>query len=315
MINKRIKNVTDEIIYVCGTGILPGQYFTIPINEYLNYLSDEELLKNIVLKRIVVNDGEKDITDINEAWNFLLCRNDSPRTPEGYTITLQKKEFELNNSQIFNLFLKKNLEEDFDLEGNFKAHIFIPKNKIFKLTGFSVINLYSSARINFEYYVKINNEFLLFNPFFDSDFFYNFKSSRDHMLRSNVLDIETDEFCEKSRKEEYMNAIFVTKDEELNKKIFIVNNFNDKDMKLITNELDFVIKKDQKLARANRSIYSFMINYNSFSSSNNIPLKFSWSDDSYIRINVKILEKRYPDIIHQEDKNIEINVEGYINDV
>lgn len=315
MINKRIKNVTDEIIYICGTGILPGQYFTIPVHEYLDYLSDEELLKNIVLKRIIVNDGEKDITDINEAWNYLLCRSDSPKTPEGYTITLQKREFELINSQIFNLFLKKNLEEDFDSKGNFDVHIFIPKNKIFKLTGFSVLNSYSSARINFEYYVKINDKFLLFNPFFDSDFFYNFKSLRDHMLRSNALDVFVDEFCEKSKKEEYTNAIFVTNDGESNKKIFIVNNFNDEDMKLNTNELDFIIKKDQKLARANRPIYSFIVNCNSFSLNNNIPLKFSWSDDSYIKINVKILEKIYPVNIFQEDKNIEINVEGYVNGV
>lgn len=311
MFNKRLKNVTDEIIYICGTGIMPGDYYTIPINEYLDYLSDEELLKNIVLKKIVVNDGVKDLTNVNEAWNYLLCKTDSPKTSEGYTITFQKEEFELKNSQIFNLFLRKNLEEDFGSEGILNTYIFVPKNKIFKLTGLSVINLYSSMKINFEYHVKIHNDFYLFNPFLDSDLFYNFRSLKDHEMGGKEIDIKIDEFCEKSKVEEYINAVFVTNDERSNKRFFVVNNFNGEDMKLITTELNFVIKKDQKLTRVNRPVLSFMVNYDSFLINNNIPLKFFWEDDSYIKLEMKILEKNYPENVSHDIKNIELNIEGY----
>lgn len=68
---KRIKNNdTVEHTWV-GQTIEPGEYFTIESSQETSWANDSTLLTAIATSLAVVNNGTKDLTDVNEAINFL----------------------------------------------------------------------------------------------------------------------------------------------------------------------------------------------------------------------------------------------------
>lgn len=66
-----IKNNTGETKTYEGQEILPGAYYIIEAMEELGWKNNSDLLKDIALGKAIVSDGQRDITDINEAINFL----------------------------------------------------------------------------------------------------------------------------------------------------------------------------------------------------------------------------------------------------
>lgn len=68
---KRIKNTTNADKLWLGQVVESGQYFTIESQEEIKWANDSILLADIGNGSAVVNNGTSDITDINNAINFL----------------------------------------------------------------------------------------------------------------------------------------------------------------------------------------------------------------------------------------------------
>lgn len=75
---KKIKN-NDSVAHTwCGQEIQPGDYYQIQAFEEVRWAEDSTLLTAVATGIAVVNDGTDDITDVNEAINFL--KNEVPPT-------------------------------------------------------------------------------------------------------------------------------------------------------------------------------------------------------------------------------------------
>ena len=68
---KKVKNNADTVKTWCGQEVQPGDYYSIQAVEEERWAEDSTLLIAIANSVAVVNDGTRDITDVNEAVNYL----------------------------------------------------------------------------------------------------------------------------------------------------------------------------------------------------------------------------------------------------
>jgi len=83
---KKIKNNTLEIKIWCGQEIQPNEYYQIKLDEDNMWNNNSELLIAIANSSAIINDGEKDIVNINEAINWLKG-NQGQYSKDGKQIT------------------------------------------------------------------------------------------------------------------------------------------------------------------------------------------------------------------------------------
>jgi hypothetical protein len=84
---KKIKNNDMALHTWCGQGINPGEYYEIQPLEEMIWANDATLLIDIANAVAVVNDGTADLTDVNEAINFL-----KDKTPSEVVTQMEKND-------------------------------------------------------------------------------------------------------------------------------------------------------------------------------------------------------------------------------
>lgn len=297
---KRLKKISNETIFINGTDLPYNQYVNIPVHEYLQYISDEQLLINISNKKIIVNDGENDIENVVDAWNFLIGKNEPPKTNEGFWTVLIKKESELEDSELFHVVFSRFV----NLNTYFEENIFVPKNKILKITNFVSDSPSCSFYTCLEYCVYYNNNFYVANPIINPDLIYDFVVDQTYNSDDTYIKVRHNDLYQTYHHKNYNDKLFCLKQNN-ETKYFVVKSYNDEEKKLFIEPLNFNIDAGTKLANLSSPVVSVgsesaptILNFES-------PLKFYWPDQSYIKIITKNISTKDVGII-----NITLN--GYL---
>ncbi len=277
---RRLKNVTNDLIFINGTGLPINEYYEIPNNEYLQYISDHKLLENIAAGNIIVNDGFNDIINIIDAWNYLIGRNEPPKTNEGFWTILSKKESELDDSEIFNVVFSRCVNPG----SFFEEYIYVPENKIFKLKNFIADSPSCSLYTIIEYYVKFNNNYYVHNPMINSEFLYDFVVDEKFNIGDAFIKVNYNELYENIYYKDFNNKLMCYNDENKNKKYFVSENFDDSAMKLYASNLNSEIVAGTKLLNSSGPIISIGSENSPSFIDFEAPLEFKWEGKSYLKI-------------------------------
>lgn len=276
---KRLKNISNDLIFINGTGLPINEYYEIPNNEYLQYISDTALLENISNGNIVVNDGYRDITNKIDAWNYLIGRIDPPRTNEGFWTILSKKESELEDSELLNVVFSRCVNPG----SFFEEYIYIPVNKLFKLKNFISDSPSCSLYTIVEYYVKFNDSYYVYNPMINSEYIYDLVVEEKFNVGDNFIKVKYNQLYENIYYKNFNNEIICYNEGNI-KKYFISSNFDESEMKIYVNNLNSEINVGTKLLNSSGSIISIGSENSPSSILYEAPLEFKWHDESYLKI-------------------------------